>query len=207
MRLLKKELNIEKSKVIYHKEFSEQMLLDDFEIRGGEWHAQDGWLIGKNNTNFAAMIISKNDYFGNVMLDFKAATIHPCTHDINAMWNGSWNYQTNARDIAYVAGLQGWWHGKVGFEKSPNYELNAATPLFDFKAGTVYHIQMGSIDGHVFVIVDGNLVLEITDPFPIDNKKYGKIGFEAYCTQLKFTDFYVKQVDFDVIDEQYIPEF
>ena len=50
------------------------------------------------------------------MLDFEARTIPPCTHDINCMWSGSWDYETNTRALAYVAGLEGWWDGKVGFE-------------------------------------------------------------------------------------------
>ena len=30
----------------------------------------------------------------------------PSTHDIDCMWNGSWNERTNTRDVAYVAGLR-----------------------------------------------------------------------------------------------------
>lgn len=207
MRLLKKELHLESCEILYHKPFDADVLARDFSVRGGRWRAEDGWLIGENRENFAAMVVSNADYFGNVMLDFKAATVAPCTHDINAMWNGSWNEQTNTRGVAYVAGVQGWWHGKVGFEKSPAYDLNVATALWDFTPGQEYHIQMGSIDGHVFVIVDGKLVLEVTDPNPIDTTKYGKIGFEAYCTRVKYRDLYVKRVAYDVVDEKYIPEF
>ncbi len=78
------------------------------------------------------MVISRKDFYGNVLLEFTANTVLPSTHDINAMWNGSWNEQTNTRDVAYVGGLEGWWHGKVGFEKSPDYKLNAANPSLIF---------------------------------------------------------------------------
>lgn len=198
---------MEHCEVLYHQDFTPETLERDFEIKAGEWYVEAGWLIGKNPENFAAMVVSKQEFFGNVMLDFRAATIPPCTHDINAMWNGGWNEETNTRDVAYVAGLQGWWHGKVGFERSPEYVFNVATSLFQFEAGKVYHIQMGSIDGHVFVIVDGVLVLEITDPNPIDNQKYGKVGFEAYCSHLKFTDFSVKRPCYYPVEEKYYPEF
>ena len=80
-------------------------------------------------------------------------------------------------------------------------------PLFSFQPGKIYHIQMGSIDGHVFIIVDGNLVLEVTDPNPIDTSENGRIGFEVYCTQVRFSDFYIKGIDYDVTDENYSPEF
>ena len=141
------------------------------------------------------------------MLDFKASTILPCTHDINVMWNGSWDETTNTRGVAYVAGLQGWWQGKVGFEKSPDYRLNAGTPLIPVYPRERIPYQTGSIDGHVFIIVDGSLLLEVTDPEPIDSSRYGKIGFEAYCSQIQIQDFYVKQIAYQPIEEQYIPEF
>lgn len=208
MKLLKKELLLDQCETLYHcGEMTQEILESDFIVKGGTWSVQDGWLVGENRENFAAMVISRDNYFGNVMLDFRAATVLPCTHDINAMWNGSWNEDKNIRDVAYVAGLQGWWHGKVGFEKSPDYQLNAATPLFPFNPGEEYHIQMGSIDGHVFVIVNGKLVLEVTDPDPIDASKYGKIGFEAYCAKVKIRDISVKRVAYHTLEENYIPEF
>lgn len=71
------------------------------------------------------------------MLDFEARTIPPCTHDINCMWSGSWDYETNTRALAYVAGLEGWWDGKVGFEKSPEYRLNCGTQTLNFEPRTV----------------------------------------------------------------------
>ncbi len=207
MRLLHKELIPEKSEILYHEEFTDNVLKRDFEIRGGKWRTGDGWLIGENPDNCPGMVISKRNFTGNVMLDFKAATIPPCTHDINVMWNGSWNEEKNTRDVAYVAGIQGWWHGKVGFEKSPDYRLNVATQIFDFQPGKIYRVQAGSIDGHIFVIIDGKLVLEVTDPDPIDTGKYGRVGFEAYCSKLKFTDFYVKRPYWEAVSEKYQPEF
>lgn len=77
MRLLHKELDLEHSEILYHHPFTSEVLERDFEIRAGDWHVEDGWLIGKNPENFAAMVISKQNFFGNVMLDFKAATIPP----------------------------------------------------------------------------------------------------------------------------------
>ena len=120
------------------------------------------------------------------------------------MWNGSWNEETNTRN---VAGIQGWWRGKVGFEKSPEYFLYAGTGLFDFVPGQEYHIQVGSIDGHMFVFADGRLLLELKDPQPIDNKVYGRIGFDAYCSQIRFRDFKVRQIAWKPVAEHYTAEF
>lgn len=207
MRLLQKELLLEESPVLWHKELTPEALASDFDIRGGEWCIEDGWLCGENRGNFPAMVISREDFFGDVLLEFRANTILPCTHDINAMWSGSWNYETNTRHIAYVCGLGGWWHGKAGFEKSPDYKLNAATALLPFEPGREYHVQMGSIQGHAFLLVDGALVLEITDPDPIDTSKYGRFGFEAYCSRLRFRDIRLRRARWTPVEEHYEPEF
>ena len=68
-------------------------------------------------------------------------------------------------------------------------------------------MQCGSVGGHVFVIVDGQLCIEATDPDPIDQEKYGRIGFEAYCTRIAVTDFKVRRATWEAVREQYAPEF
>lgn len=207
MYLLKKEFDPDACPVLYDVPFTPESLARDFEIKGGEWEVRDRYLYGRNRGNYPGMAVSKASYCENVMLDFRAKTVLPCTHDINVMWNGSWNEETNTRDVAYVAGLEGWWHGKVGFEKSPEYRLNAATSLLDFTPGHEYHIQCGSIDGHVFIIVDGALALEVTDTDPIDVTKYGKVGFEAYCASIAVTDFKVRRIVWKERLDSYTPEF
>jgi len=153
------------------------------------------------------MIIHRDDFSGNVMVDFEARTVLPCTHDIDFMWNGSWDEATNQRGLAYVGGLEGWWGGKVGIEKSPEYKLNALTPLFSFEPGRSYTIQGGSIDGHCFVFVDGRLAIELTDPDPIDSSRYAKIGFEAYCSHIQIRNIKIWRLAWEPVDASYIPEF
>jgi hypothetical protein len=205
--LMQKVIDPDTMPVLYDKPFSPDTLAADFDIRGGEWRVEEGWLTGKNPLNTPGMMISRSDYFGDVMLDFSARTVFPSTHDINIMWNGSWVEETNSRGIAYVIGIQGWWHGKLGFEKSPAYTLNVGTPLFSFVPGQVYHVQAGSVRGHIFVVIDGKLALEITDPDPIDNQKYGRIGFEAYCSHIQFKDFKLRRAVWEPHGDSYTPEF
>lgn len=206
MKLLKKEVDLDHLEILYDVPFTPESFARDFVVKGGEWMVREGWLYGVNQGNFPGMAISRQDFFGDVMLDFKARTVAPCTHDINVMWSGSWNEQTNTRDVAYVAGLAGWWDGKVGFEKSPEYKLNVATKYLDFEPGRIYHVQCGSCAGHVFVVIDGKLALEITDPDPIDTAVHGKVGFEAYCSRLAFTDFKVKRLTWTDRAQSYVFE-
>ena len=192
---------------LYAEPFTAESLARDFDIRDGEWNVQDGWLTGKNPHNAPGMIISRAEYREDVMLDFLARTVLPSTHDIDVMWNGSWDRAANARGTAYVAGIQGWWDGKVGLERSPDYVLNATTALLPFEPGRVYRVQCGSVARHLFVVVDGKLALELTDPSPIDVTQHGLISFEAYASHIQFTDFKIKRAVFTPMRKEYSPEF
>jgi hypothetical protein len=207
IKLMNKVVDIENSPVLYETAFSKKELTKNWDIKSGEWWYKDGWLNGRNPGNFPGMVNARKNFPGNVLVEFEARTVTPCTHDINFMWNGSWNEETNTRDIAYVAGLEGWWEGKVGIEKSPQYLLNAGTGLFEFDPQKTYFIQGGSIDGHCFICADKKLLLEITDPDPIDNQKYVNIGFEAYCSWIQIRNVVIRQIKWDPRKMNYKPEF
>lgn len=208
IQLIRKQIFPETMEVLYDNELTPETLASDFEIKGGKWYInEEGWLVGENRENAPAMVISKEDYFGDILLEFDAATILPATRDIDLMIHGSWNEETNERDVAYVAGIQGWWQGMVGFEKSPTYDFLVQTKLFDFKPGQVYHICVGNIGNDLFIAIDGVVALEVHDPNPIDIMKYGKIGFEAYCTKIKFKNVKVKRVTYIDTAKPYDPEF
>ena len=153
------------------------------------------------------MIVSKEDFFGCVMVEITAKMVAPATHDINVMINGEWDEEKDERGLAYVAGVEAFWHGNVGFEKSPEYKLTAATPLFSFDPECEHNFKMGNVDGKIFVMVDDELALEIQDPDPLDVTKYGKIGFEAYSSFWKFKDLRVYKLKYDKIEEYYNKEF
>jgi hypothetical protein len=205
--IMRKEIDLDASPVLYDRPFSATSLAADWQVRGAKWWVEGEWLTGRNPANSPGMVTSRASYLGNVLLDFEARTVLPSTHDIDCMWNGSWDETKNERGVAYVVGLQGWWEGKVGFEKSPAYTFCAATPLFPFEPGRAYRIQTGSVDGHVFVFVDGRLVLEVTDPDPIDSTRYGLIGFEAYASMIQVRRLVVRRIAWRPRELSYAPEF
>ena len=208
IQLMRKRMYPETMEVLYDRPFTPESFAEDFEIEGGVWHVdEEGWLIGANRENSAAMVMSKGEYFGDVLVEFDAATVLPATRDINVTWHGSWNEELNRRDVAYVAGIQGWWQGMVGFEKSPKYDLLCQTKLFDFVPGQVYHMTVGNIGSDLFVVIDGVVALEINDPDPIDFEKYGRVGLEAYCTKVKYSNLKIKRVTWEDTAKPYDPEF
>ena len=208
IQLMRKRIFPEEMEILYDRPFTPESLAEDFEIKGGEWYVdEDGWLIGANRENSAAMVMSKAEYFGDVLVEFDAATVLPATRDINVTWHGSWDDEKNRRDVAYVAGIEGWYQGLVGFEKSPKYDLLVQPKLFPFEPGRVYHMTVGNIGNDLFIAIDGVLALEIHDPDPIDIMKYGRIGFEAYCTKVKYRDVKVRRVTYIDVAKPYDPEF
>ena len=207
LSIVGKQIDLDRSEVLYDRPFTAETLSADWQVRGGEWRVEGEWLTGRNPENRPGMVTSRASYCCNVLLDFEARTVPPCTHDINCMWNGSWYEDRNERALAYVAGLEGWWEGKVGFEKSPEYKLIAATPLFDFEPGRTYRTQAGSIDGHAFVFVDGRLMLEVKDPDPIDASRYGMIGFEAYASMIQVRRLVVRRIAWSERALRYEAEF
>ena len=194
-------------KIFEQASFDEESFAQIFEIKSGSWTVEDGWAVGKNPNMCPGMIVSKQDFFGNVMVEITAQMVAPSTHDINVMINGEWDEEKDERGMAYVAGVEAFWHGQVGFEKSPEYKLTAATPLFAFDPTKPHNFKMGSVEGKVFVLVDDELCLEIQDPDPLDVNKYGKIGFEAYSSWWKFQGLRVYKLKYEKIEEYYNPEF
>lgn len=188
-------------------DFDKESFCDSFVIKSGEWYTEDGWVVGKNPEMKPGMIISRADFFGNVMVEITAKMVSPATHDINVMINGEWDEEKDIRGNAYVAGIEAFWHGNVGFEKSPEYKLTAATPLFKFNPEIEHNFKMGNVEGKIFVLVDDELCLEISDPDPLDVNKYGKIGFEAYSSWWKFKNLRVYKLCYEKIEEYYNPEF
>lgn len=208
LRLVGYDVAFKSSELLLEEEhFTEESFHRHFAVKTGEWYVEDGWVVGKNPEMFPGMIVSKGDFFGNIMVEITAKTVAPCTHDINVMIHGEWDQRENYRKEAYVAGLEAFWHGNVGFEKSPEYKLTAATQLFEFDPEKEHRFQMGNINGKIFVIVDGQLCLEITDPEPLDIDRYGKIGFEAYSSWWKFKDLKVRRLEYREVPEYYNAEF
>lgn len=205
--IMHKRIMLDASPVLYERPFSAESLTADWESRNGEWWYADDALFGRNPVAGPGCLLSRGRFPGNVLMDFHAQTVLPSTHDIDVMWNMEWDEARNERGPAYVVGVQGWWDGKVGIEKSPDYTLVAAAPCPWFRPGQEYHIQAGSIDGHIFVFVDGELKLELLDPNPIDAQRFARVGFEAYQSMVRISRLSVRQIVWEKREMGYQPEF
>ena len=117
VRLAGIDVDLNRSEVLLEKDtFCDSDLEELFEVKTGEWYTKDGWIVGKNPKMCPGMIVSKQNYFGDVMLEATVRMVEPSTHDVNFMINGEWIEEKNQRGLAYVAGLEAFWHGNIGFE-------------------------------------------------------------------------------------------
>lgn len=207
IRLMKHIVDVDNSEILYNRPFSKKSIEEDFEVKRGKWRVEKGWLIGENRNNSADLIISKNKYLGNVIIEFDAKTVFPATRDINVSFHMTWDEEQNERGLAYVFGLEGWFHGCAGFERSPEYTFVVNTKLFNFNPRKTYHIIVGNIDNILYMVVDGVLVYEISDPNPIDMDKSGLMGFEAFCTKVKYKNLVIRRAKYVKDFKLYNSEF
>ncbi len=205
--IMHKRIDLAASAMLYDRPLTAESFEQDWQVRGGTWWFQDGCFHGMNPKPSPGCLLGRFACTGNVLVDFHAQTVLPSTHDIDVMWNVTWNEADNTRGLAYVAGIQGWWDGKAGVEKSPAYKLVAATPCPWFTPGREYHIQAGSIDGQCFVFVDGRLVLEVFDGEPIDSQASNLVGFEAYQSMIRLRDIQVRRIAWEPRKMGYAAEF
>lgn len=205
--IMQKRICLDASPVLYDRALTPECFLEDWTVRNAHWEAHDDAFWGSNPEPAPGVIFTRQGFPGNVLVDCYARVLPPSTHDIDVMWNLSWDEARNERGAAYVAGVQGWWEGKVGIEKSPEYKLIAAAPCPWFKPGEEYHIQAGSVDGHCFLFVDGVLRLEVLDPHPIDASVHNRIGFEAYQSLICVRRVVVRQIVWEPREMRYEKEF
>lgn len=177
----------EESEILLEDPFTEKSLAENWEITGGEWKAENGVLTGVNHENGGALIYSRRQFPGDVMLDFYGAMVPPCRNDLNFCWRSrGWDTAKNDADIGYIAGIGGWWTGRTGVERYPDCAIFALSGSLSPEAGREYHIQAGMIGPMCFVAVDGVVVLEMRDPDPIADPDCNRVGLGTYCSRIRF---------------------
>jgi len=206
VELFGKILDPDNMEVLYSQPFTDETVKRDFQVMGGQWSIKDGWLTGENRKG-SAMLLSRMEFNTDLFIDFRARTVLPSTHDIDFMFNAKWDYEADYPGLGYIFGISGWWDAKTGFERTPDYAFKAYTKLFKFEPGRIYHVQIGNINGHLFCLIDDELIIEAHDPNPIDVKTHGFIAFESYESHVQYTDFSVKRAVYSEIVKKYKPEF
>ena len=130
-------------------------------------------------------LFSKPEFPAEVIMDFEAETVPPSANDIIWWWNVRMNRQQDHWKSGYLGALGGWFTNQAGIEKISRTRCRTArTPLLRLEPGKRYHIQSGMIAGIGFMIVDGQLILELEAPTK-GGTGSGRIGFGVYQSHFK----------------------
>ena len=183
---------------------------DIFDIKAGEWKYERGYLIGKEDGNKGGILFTKQVFDKPVMLSFTAASVLPATRDVNAVFCASWDDEKNDLGDSYVCGVGGWYDNKAGLERNVKgadggCSFRSLTSSYKYTAGKEIRLTCGAIDGHLFMVIDDELVsehVETVNPLTI-----GHVGFSPYCTVLRIKDIEVKEIYYETVEEGYKPEF
>ncbi len=205
IHLLGKKIIWDKSEILLDYK-PEPGFLDLWIPKTGTWEYENGALIGTETGNFGGILLSKEYYTDNVMLTFSVSTVLPATRDLNAVFCANWDESTDYLGDSYVCGVNGWYENKSGLERNIGYGSNlySTTSSYKYVPGTELRMTCGAIDGHSFMVVDGELVSEMIDPQPI---KGGHVGFSAYCTKLRIRDIEIRKIYWEEFIQKYDPEF
>ena len=202
LKIFGKEIDLDKSKILFGVPFNDESFEKHYDICKDKWTLEGDWLAGMDY----GIILTKEDFYGDVLIEFESRTVPPSTHDIIFVLNAAWDSINNRHKTGYIGALEGWYEGKAGIEKAPEEIPIALTPLFDFNPGQIYHIQAGNIQGHLFIFVDGKLIIEAIDHNPIDSEKFGKVGFDAYDSHVQYRNLKILRPMWKKIEEKYEPE-
>ena len=102
IELMKKRILPDSSKILYDDLITAEDFDKSWTTHHCKWTVNNGWLKGEKPGNWPGMAILKQDFPGNVMVEFEAQTNLPSKHDINVMWNGEWLPETDKRCIALL---------------------------------------------------------------------------------------------------------
>ncbi len=205
IRLLGKKILPEKCPVLMqYTPASGEDWLKYFMPMNGKWECDGEWMIGEERRSWYAILFSRERYEKNVMFSFIVMADPPATRDLNAVLCANWDREKDELGESYVCGLNGWYEHKSGIERNGSSNLYSTTSLYKYQPGTAVRMTFGCVDGHSFMIVDGEMITELVDPAPI---KGGHIGFSAYCTRLKIKDVEVREIVFEDFAQSYEPEF
>ena len=181
----------------------------DWQVMAGEWKYEDGALIGKEKGNCGGILFSREDFKDkNVMITFTGSTVAPATRDVNAVFCAQWDNEKNDLGDSYVCGLNGWYEDKAGLERNLHgggVSFRSLTGTYKYTPGTEIRMTAGAIDGHLFMVVDGELVSEYNDL--VNPLKGGHVGISPYCTILKIKDIEVREIYWEEFKQKYTPEF
>ena len=188
LTVLLKTLDLEKSEVLHRFDTFNP---DDWTKTCGTppWRVTPNEIFGGDDaTDTHGQIFYREPVDGDVVLEFDARIIAPSYHDLVWFWNV--DFGGAPWGAGYLGCLGGWWSGRAGIEKLPDYAASAIAPSFPTEPERTYHIVSGSMGGTHFIFVDGRLVTSFLDAnYP--KGRPGHFGFGVYESHAAYSNLVV----------------
>lgn len=201
------QMDIEPGELLFSDDFPTGAIDDRWEVTGGEWRAENGVLTGCYRGNGGGLIYSRTPFPGDIILEFTGRMVPPCDNDLNFTFRADgWDYARNDASIGYIGGLNGWWTRQAGLEKYPGCRLQALSG-FKAESGHSYRIQTGIVKNTCFLAVDGELVVTLSDPNPIEDERCARVGLGTYCSRIEFSAFRIYRAQIHAAHRFYTPNF
>ena len=202
-----RDQEVNAGELLFREDFSEGWK-SRWEITGGEWNAKDGVLDGLYRGNAGGLIYTNEQFPGNIIMDFYGKLIAPCNNDLNFSFRAKgWDHEKDDAAQGYIAGLNGWWKKRTGIERYPECVLYAMNGSFVAESGREYHIQAGIVDSMCFILVDGELIVLLSDPDPIRGEGSFRVGLGTYCSHVQFRDLKIYRAENRTVELAYTPDF
>ena len=77
-----RDQEVRAGELLFREDFSEGWK-ERWEITGGEWNAAGGVLDGLYRGNAGGLIYTREQFPGNIIMDFYGKMIAPCNNDLN----------------------------------------------------------------------------------------------------------------------------
>ncbi len=199
---------MEPGELLFHDGFTDPDISKRWEVTGGDWKCGNGICTGVYRENGGGLIYTLKQFPGDVMLDFYGTILAPCNNDLNFSYRArGWDYKNNDADVGYISGLNGWYLNYAGIERYPELKIHAFCDTFKAESGREYHIQAGIVGTDCFLAVDGQMIVNLTDPDPISAPDCNRVGLGTYCSQIQFRDFKVYRPKLEYVYMEYTPNF
>ena len=165
-------------------------LPEDWRVESGTWTTSSKGIVGMSETEGAAALWCTQSFPFDVVVRAFGEIVAPARNDLNVYFSGTGRLADEAgakpRDHAcYIAGLHGWWTSRHGLERHPS-SWSATMPAGRLGQRGMREIVAGRRGGTIFLFLDGEEIMTVTDPSPIDSKKHDRIGLATWHSTVRF---------------------
>lgn len=182
------DFQLRPDRLLYHGLTQGENIGETWDPESGMWQEEETGVVGEIREEKAAVLWSRKSFPGDIAVAYRGRAVGGRGLDINCYLNGNGRIYSGSNAQCYIAVVGGWWSGKCGLEKFPEDTLTATTSFFGVERNTWVDVMTGRYENWIFLFVDGEKILELRDPEPIDSVRYPRIAVSTWNSRVEFSD-------------------